>query len=179
MSKKICSIVYVGLKTGIKFVEGKFSPANSSYKTTPKLDKLCNEFKEQLGDNAYSDAAIDEMAREFLKKHGYIVKYSDYDERCVADNESMMSESMSDDDVKKFLKLARNDEVKFKFKEVKDGSTRTAHGTLKKDIIQKEIGDVKKAKRKHRVPASIIVYWDLDKKSWRSFRKANFIKFLK
>lgn len=128
------------------------------------------------------------MAKAFLKKHGWKVAFSDYDERCFADDvidstdilddDDMLSESMTTDDVKKFLKLARNGEVKFKFKEVKDNSVRTALGTLKKDIIKKELSDVKKAKRKHKVPNSIIVYWDLDKNSWRSFRKANFIKFI-
>jgi len=189
-NKKVCSIVYVGLKTGFMFILGKFHPekADAAYDITPELRKLCTKFKQQLGDNVYSDSAIDSMAKAFLKKHGWKVAFSDYDERCFADDvidstdilddDDMLSESMTTDDVKKFLKLARTGEVKFKFKEVKDNSVRTALGTLKKDVIKKELSDVKKAKRRHRVPNSIIVYWDLDKNSWRSFRKANFIKFI-
>lgn len=132
---KECSIVYVGLKTGIKFVLGKFSPATSAYVSLCNLDKLCNAFKRQLGDNVYSDSAIDAMAKELLKRNGWNVVYSDYDEHSVLDENALVSESMTRDDVKKFLKLARCGEVKFKFKEVKDGSIRTAHGTLKKDVI--------------------------------------------
>lgn len=76
------------------------------------------------------------MAKDLLSRNGWKVSYSDYDDHCIAEtHDSLMSESMSADDVKKFIKLARNGEVNFKFKEVKDGSVRLARGTLKKDVI--------------------------------------------
>lgn len=58
----------------------------------------------------------------------------------------------------------------FKFKKL-DGSIRTAHGTLKKSLLPPTLGTGRK-------PADgVVVYYDTDKKSWRSFRAENLLTY--
>ena len=48
------------------------------------------------------------------------------------------------------------------------------------DDIEEKYKDklkLKDGEKKHFVPPTVIVYWDLDVKGFRSFRKENFIKY--
>ena len=87
---------------------------------------------------------------------------------------------MNADEIQTFQDMLFNGEVKFKFKKVKDGTTRKARGTLDPETIEKGLSSqaIDKTKKKRAVPDSIIIYWDLDKKMYRSFRKENFIGYV-
>lgn len=54
-----------------------------------------------------------------------------------------------------------------------DGTMRTARGTLSPDIIPYHSAGSSSSDRKHR--EIVQTYFDLDKGSWRCFRKCNFI----
>lgn len=65
-------------------------------------------------------------------------------------------------------KLRAESFVEFKFKKI-DGSIRVAHGTLKSDILPPSKGTGRVS------PIDQQVYYDLEKKSFRSFKKSNLI----
>lgn len=70
----------------------------------------------------------------------------------------------------------RAGEVNFKFTK-KDGTIREAKGTTNPSLIAEYVtsnsdSDVKSKKEK---PLDMVVYFDLDKKSFRSFRESQFI----
>ena len=69
----------------------------------------------------------------------------------------------------------RDGEVKFEF-EKKDGSVRTARGTVKNDLIPKEH---RSDERKRSTSDVVFNYFDLDKDDWRCFRKENFLGIVK
>lgn len=71
---------------------------------------------------------------------------------------------------KKMRKELRNNIITFKFKK-RDGTIRTAHGTLHPDYLPKLRGGAPR-------PEHQMVYYDLDKEGWRSFRSYSFIKIL-
>lgn len=172
MKDKICSIVFIGLVTGFKFIRGKFNPEiNYINVHDDELDDLTDQFKAQLNGNE-SDQVFNTLAVKFLSQHGWKVVYSDYDQRSVY-------ESMTKAEVDDFLNKLRKAEVIFKYEKVENGSIRRARGTVNKTILKRELEDFDKAKRRRRVPDTIIIYFDLDKKMFRSFRKANFIKLIK
>lgn len=170
--KKICSIVYSGLKNDLVFLFGKFSDINNKAKHIKELDQLCLEFKNNIKNKDLSETVIDILAKNLLQKNNWIVVYSDYN----INND--LTESMSKNEVKEFIRRAKRGNVKFKFRKL-DGTIRTACGTLKEDIIKKTFKDVENAKRRRHIPSSIIVYYDVEKDGWRSFRKSLFIKFIK
>ena len=58
--------------------------------------------------------------------------------------------------------------VKFYFKKV-DGSVREAYGTLKENLIPATSGESRKKND------TVQVYFDTERESWRSFKKANLI----
>jgi hypothetical protein len=58
--------------------------------------------------------------------------------------------------------------VKFYFKKV-DGSVREAYGTLKENLIPATSGDNRKKND------TVAIYFDTEKQSWRSFKKANLL----
>lgn len=58
--------------------------------------------------------------------------------------------------------------VKFYFKKV-DGSVREAYGTLKENLIPATSGESRKKND------TIQVYYDTEKQSWRSYKRANLI----
>lgn len=58
--------------------------------------------------------------------------------------------------------------VKFYFKKV-DGSVREAYGTLKENLIPATTGDNRKKND------TVTTYYDTERESWRSFKKANLI----
>lgn len=58
--------------------------------------------------------------------------------------------------------------VKFYFTKV-DGSVREAYGTLKENLIPATNGDNRKKND------TVAIYFDTEKQSWRSFKKANLL----
>lgn len=71
---------------------------------------------------------------------------------------------------KRMRKELRDNIVTFKFKK-RNGEIRTAHGTLHPSYLPKLKGGAPR-------PEHQMVYYDLDKNSWRSFRSFKFIKIL-
>ena len=71
---------------------------------------------------------------------------------------------------KRMRRELRDNIVTFKFKK-RNGEIRTAHGTLHPDYLPKLRGGSPR-------PEHQMVYYDLDKNSWRSFRSYSFIKIL-
>ena len=79
-----------------------------------------------------------------------------------------------DNELSKLRAKMRDGEVQFKFKK-KDGSVRTAIGTLNKKLIPKEF--VNDERRK---PSDVVMnYFDVEKEDWRCFRKENFLEIVK
>ena len=73
---------------------------------------------------------------------------------------------------KKMREILRKNIVTFKFQK-RDGSIRKAHGTLYPDFLPELKGTGGPR------PAYQMVYYDLDKFGWRSFRSFKFIKIIK
>lgn len=71
----------------------------------------------------------------------------------------------------KFIDLLKNNIVSFKFVK-KDGTIRKAKGTLAESIIPEIKGNGAEK------PSSILTYYDVEKKGWRSFNDYQFIKLL-
>ena len=71
---------------------------------------------------------------------------------------------------KRMRKELRDNIVTFKFKK-RNGEIRTAHGTLHPSYLPKLRGGAPR-------PEHQMVYYDLDKNSWRSFRSYSFIKIV-
>lgn len=71
---------------------------------------------------------------------------------------------------KRMRKELRNNIITFKFKK-RNGEIRTAHGTLHPDYLPKLKGGAPR-------PEKQMVYYDLDKEGWRSFRSYSFIKIV-
>ena len=71
---------------------------------------------------------------------------------------------------KRMRKELRDNIITFKFKK-RNGEIRTAHGTLHPDYLPKLRGGAPR-------PEHQMVYYDLDKNSWRSFRSYSFIKIV-
>lgn len=110
--------------------------------------------------------------RDFAEERGYEVEDNVY-------LDTQLRESMSSAEEKKFLEALKAGKVEFSYKKV-DGSTREAVGTLKPELMKKAQATDKKiadGKKKHFVPPTILIYWDLEADGFRSFRKANFIEY--
>jgi hypothetical protein len=73
-------------------------------------------------------------------------------------------------DRKRMRKELRHNIITFKFKK-RNGEIRTAHGTLHPDYLPRLRGGGPR-------PEHQMVYYDLDKEGWRSFRSYSFIKIL-
>ena len=71
---------------------------------------------------------------------------------------------------KRMRRELRDNIVTFKFKK-RNGEIRTAHGTLHPDYLPKLRGGAPR-------PEHQMVYYDLDKEGWRSFRSFKFIKIV-
>jgi hypothetical protein len=71
---------------------------------------------------------------------------------------------------KRMRRELRDNIITFKFKK-RNGELRTAHGTLHPDYLPKLKGGSPR-------PEHQMVYYDLDKEGWRSFRSYSFIKIL-
>ena len=96
-----------------------------------------------------------------------------------------LNESMTDNDVKEFKDKLKAGEVKFKYLK-KDGSERTATGTLNPELMDlpkpKTTSDVDKAsekqKKARKLPSDSVFYYDLEAKGFRSFKMSNFIDYI-
>lgn len=71
---------------------------------------------------------------------------------------------------KRMREELRDNIITFKFKK-RNGEIRTAHGTLHPDYLPKLKGGAPRPERQ-------MVYYDLDKEGWRSFRSYSFIKIV-
>lgn len=161
MAKKACSIVWDGLKEGPKY-KGR---------DQEELKKMTEEFLSKHG-SMKDPEEFGQAMRGFAEERGYEVEDNVY-------LDTQLRESMSEAVEKKFLEALKAGKVKFSYKKV-DGSTREAVGTLKADLMDgaKATGKkVEDGKKKHFVPPTVIVYWDLEAAGFRSFRKENFIKY--
>lgn len=161
MSKKLCSIVWDGLKDGPKY-KGK---------DVEELKAMTKEFLSKHS-SMKDPEEFGQAMREFAEEKGYEVEDNVY-------LDTQLHESMTEAIEKKFLEALKAGKVKFSYKKV-SGSTREAVGTLKADLMDGANATDKKVedgKKKHFVPPTVIVYWDIEAKGFRSFRKENFIKY--
>lgn len=69
---------------------------------------------------------------------------------------------------KKLCDLMKQGIVEFIFKKKSTGKIRTAHGTLKRDLIPKEAQ--RKRGRPKKRPEDLVIYYDVDKQAIRSFK---------
>lgn len=119
-----CSIVWVGFKSGIKWLKGDFNCPEST-KQDPKLDALQDEFEK----TCFDTANYAHLAAKYLRSHDYEVMFNDYLPR--------VDESMSEQEANEFVKKLRKEmSVSFKFKKV-NGDIRKAKGTLNKKVLPK------------------------------------------
>lgn len=69
--------------------------------------------------------------------------------------------------------------VRFQYRK-KDGTPRDAEGTLRRSLMVQDDGTLWMPKGEPRKPnPSVVSYFDLQRKSWRSFVKSNFIGYAK
>lgn len=85
----------------------------------------------------------------------------------------MLAEELGGTESTKFRNALKKDVVQFRYRK-KDGSTRKARGTLKKDVLPSYSQN-----RRPRPNRNGFVYWDVDKGSFRSFLRANFLDWEK
>ena len=171
MNLKVCSVVWKNFKDGMQWLNGDFN-ATQDLHQCEDLKKFQDTFVKSTDITSMTSYQLGQAMEAFLRDAGYHVVFNDYLAR--------VSESMSENEAKKFIKsLKSQKEVKFKYKKVKDGSIREARGTLDPETIRKGLtaSDIDKARKRRNIPDSIVIYWDLDKKMFRSFRKANFISY--
>lgn len=81
-----------------------------------------------------------------------------------------VNEDLSGAESTRFRNMLKKDIVNFRYRK-KDNSVRRAKGTLKKDMLPR----YRQEKRAKSDPKRFI-YWDVEKGSFRSFLRANFIK---
>ena len=74
--------------------------------------------------------------------------------------------------IEQLVEQLRNSVVKFKYQKA-NGEFRDATGTLKMDNIPEEMHPTNSD---YKTNDSILKYFDMDKQSWRSFRKENIIE---
>lgn len=84
-----------------------------------------------------------------------------------------INEDLSGAESTRFRNALKKDVISFRYKK-KDGSTRKAKGTLKKDVLP-DYGE----RRRPRPNRNGFVYWDVEKGSFRSFLRANFLDWEK
>ena len=86
---------------------------------------------------------------------------------------AIIVEELSGAESTRFRNALKKDVVSFRYRK-KDGSTRKARGTLKKNALP-DYGE----RRRPRPNRRGFVYWDVDKGSFRSFLRANFLDWEK
>lgn len=72
------------------------------------------------------------------------------------------------DKAQRLVKLMKQGIVDFVFQKVSTGKKRTAHGTLRRDLIPPEFQ--RKRGRPKKRPDYLVIYYDVDKEDIRSFR---------
>lgn len=85
----------------------------------------------------------------------------------------ILDEDLSGAESTRFRNLLKKNVVTFHYRK-KDGTERTAHGTLEKSLMPKF-----RTERKPKYNPTRFVYWDTDRKQFRSFLRANFIDYEK
>ena len=172
MSKSfVCSIVWKDFKNGMKWLDGNFHE-DPSIQQSEDLKILQDEFEAENDLTTMSLSQLGVAAQQFLEMHGYEVAFNDWLQN--------IDEALGKREAKEFIKLLKREkEVKFKYKKASDGTIRKARGTLNPEVIKQGLSgeDIDRTRRRRHIPDSIIVYWDLDRKMFRSFRKANFISY--
>lgn len=86
---------------------------------------------------------------------------------------AMIAEELGGAESTRFRNALKKNVISFRYRK-KDGSTRKARGTLKKDVLPKY-----SERRRPRPNRNGFVYWDVDKGSFRSFLRANFLDWEK
>jgi hypothetical protein len=81
-----------------------------------------------------------------------------------------MEKTFKTTDVNELKEMLKKDIIEFEFIK-KDGSVRTAKGTLMAEHLPAPKADSKP----HKQNDNVLVYFDLDKQSWRSFVKESFV----
>lgn len=81
-----------------------------------------------------------------------------------------MEKTFKTKDLSEFGNMLRRGIVEFEFIK-KDGSVRQAKGTLVAEHLPAPKGDSKS----HKTNENVMVYFDMDKKSFRSFLKSSFV----
>lgn len=92
-------------------------------------------------------------------------------DRIFDEAREFLDEDLSPAQSRRLRRMLRRGVVRFSYRKKSDGSVRKARGTLRKDMLPK----YEKPKRARPDPL-VFRYWDLDKMSFRSFLRANFIK---
>lgn len=98
------------------------------------------------------------------------------------DNVSRIDESMSTSQKKEFYDRLDGEKVRFEFRK-KDGTRRKAYGTLMKEYLPKprhsyDTRSSAREKMKRAFPEDSVLYFDLDKNGFRSFKMQNFIGYI-
>lgn len=78
---------------------------------------------------------------------------------------------------RKLVDLMKKGIVEFVFVKKSTGKRRTAHGTLKRDLIPPE--SQRKRGRPKKRPSDLVIYYDTDKKAIRSFKDELLKSFVK
>ena len=162
MNKKECKIDWLGLNLGPAFVDVDGNP----------LEDLTHQFFEQTDSDNVQQDVFGKKMKEFAEEQGWKVTSNIYDDQ--------LDESMSDKVAQKFRAALKTGPVRFRYKKT-DGSIRRAVGTLDPKLVNHgekvTIKRLEDGTRKHHVPRSVFVYWDLRADGFRSFKRDNFIGY--
>lgn len=114
------------------------------------------------------------------KKHEYADVFSMTKQEF--EDASRLDESMSQSQKKEFYERLNNEKVHFEFRK-KDGTVREAYGTLMKDYLPSpahsyDTRSSAREKMKRAFPEDSVLYFDLEKNSFRSFKMQNFLKYI-
>ena len=153
---------------------GKFSISKDSPTNDPEYFALFTEFFTRFPQGSLEPKAFGQEFQKFAEEKGYEVVVNSY-----LGESKKLNEAMSSEEAEEFIRRLKAGEVMFKFNKV-DGTLRRCNGTLKADLIPgRQPSDGVDGERKRRtIPDSIIVYYDLDKQAFRSFRKDNFAGYI-
>ena len=81
-----------------------------------------------------------------------------------------MEKTFKTTSVEELKEMLKNDIVEFEFIK-KDGSVRTAKGTL----MAEHLPPLKENNNSRKPNENVVVYFDMEKQSWRSFVKESFV----